>query len=216
MDTCLMKKNYTLLVITLLSVALAGAACKKKNADQQAAKPTEGSAAVAGSAAGSAGSAAEPTPAAGSAAPAGAAEPAKQEAGSVKLLEAAKQAGNFTTFLKAVDAAGLTANLDGPGPFTVFAPTDEAFAKVPAKDLEALLADKTKLTKVLQYHVVSGTVTSKDLATAKVEKTIQGPELAVDATSGLKVGGATVVKSDIVATNGVIHAIDTVLAPPAK
>lgn len=198
-----MSQNYKLLLVMLLSFSLAGAACKKKSSEQQSAKPTEGSAAVAGSA--------EPTPAAGSAA-----EPAKADPGAVTLLETAKQAGTFTTFLKAVDAAGLTTNLEGPGPFTVFAPTDEAFAKIPAKELDALLADKAKLAAVLQYHVVAGSVSSKDLAAAKTEKTIQGPELAVDATNGLVVGGATVVKPDLVASNGVIHAIDKVLTPPAQ
>ena len=129
------------------------------------------------------------------------------------IVEVATEAGSFKTLLTAVEVAGLTATLAGPGPFTVFAPTDEAFAKVPAKDLEALLADKAALTNVLTYHVVQGAVTAKDVAGIPSAKTLQGGELAIDTSSGVKVGGATVVKADIMASNGVIHVIDTVLLP---
>jgi uncharacterized surface protein with fasciclin (FAS1) repeats len=129
------------------------------------------------------------------------------------IVEIAAEAGSFKTLLTAVEAAGLTATLAGPGPFTVFAPTDQAFAKVPAKDLEALLADKDALTKVLTYHVVPGAVMAKDVAGLSSAKTVQGGELAIDTSNGVKVGGATVVKADITASNGVIHVIDAVLLP---
>jgi uncharacterized surface protein with fasciclin (FAS1) repeats len=202
-----MKRKNTLIVV-LLSLVAATTGCKKKNQDQgqdPAAKVAPGSGTPAGSAV------------APSAAPAPVAEPAKAEpAAGQRIVEAAKQAGSFTTFLKAVDAAGIAENLNGPGPFTVFAPTDEAFAKVPPKDLEALLADKAKLTQVLQYHVIAGNRSSKDLAGLKAEKSLQGAELTIDASSGVKVAGATVVKPDLAASNGVIHGIDTVLVPPAK
>jgi uncharacterized surface protein with fasciclin (FAS1) repeats len=98
----------------------------------------------------------------------------------------------------------------------VFAPTDDAFAKLAPKDLDALLADKPKLLALLQYHVATGNLSAKDLAAAKTEKSIDGPDLTIDAVNGLKISGATVVKPDLVASNGVIHGIDSVLTPPAK
>ena len=130
------------------------------------------------------------------------------------LVDTAVGAGQFTTLAAALTAAGLIETLKGAGPFTVFAPTDDAFAKVPVADLAALLADKAALTAVLTYHVVSGTVMAKDVVGLKSAKTVQGAELAIDTTSGVKVGGANVVKTDIAASNGVIHVIDTVLMPP--
>lgn len=102
--------------------------------------------------------------------------------------------------------------LKGKGPFTVFAPTDEAFAKIPAADLDALLKDKAKLTAVLTYHVVAGTVMAADVKAGKV-KTVQGSELTVSTSMGVMVDNANVVKTDIVAVNGVIHVIDTVIIP---
>lgn len=135
-------------------------------------------------------------------------------AASKTIVEVATEAGSFKTLLTAVEAAGLVDTLKSPGPFTVFAPTDEAFAKIPAKDLEALLADKAALTAVLTYHVVPGTVMAKDVAGLKTAKTVQGAELPIDTASGVKVGGATVIKTDIAASNGVIHVIDSVLMPP--
>ena len=102
--------------------------------------------------------------------------------------------------------------LKGKGPFTVFAPTDEAFAKIPKADLDALLKDKAKLTAVLTYHVVPGKVMAKDVKAGKV-KTVQGSELTISTTSGVKVDNATVVKTDIGADNGVIHVIDSVIMP---
>ncbi len=201
-----MKKNSLLVAAVLALGLLATAGCKKKG---EATPAPTAKAADTGSAA-----TPTPTPASGSAAIAPNAPPAA--AATKNLLDTAKQVGTFSRFLKAVDAAGIAENLNGAGPFTVFAPTDDAFAKLPAKDLEALLADKAKLAQVLQYHVISGSVLAKDLATVKTEKSVQGADLAIDASSGVKVGGATVTKPDLLATNGVIHAIDTVLLPPAK
>ena len=130
------------------------------------------------------------------------------------LVEVASSAGSFTTLIQAVQAAGLEETLSGPGPFTVFAPTDEAFAKLPAGTLESLLADTAQLTKVLTYHVVSGKVMAADVVTLTSAPTVEGSELAVDASSGsVKVNNATVTQTDVEADNGVIHVIDTVLIP---
>ncbi len=129
------------------------------------------------------------------------------------IVDVAVEAGSFKTLVAAVTAAGLVETLSGPGPFTVFAPTDEAFAKLPKADLEALLADAAKLTAVLTYHVVPGKVMAKDVGALKTAKTVQGGEVAIDTTSGVKIDAATVVKADIEASNGVIHVIDTVLMP---
>jgi len=128
------------------------------------------------------------------------------------IVDIAVGAGSFNTLVTAVKAAGLVDTLKGPGPFTVFAPTDEAFAKVPKATLDALLADKVKLTAVLTYHVVPGAVMAKDVAAGKV-KTAQGSELTVTTAGGVKVDGANVIKTDIVASNGVIHVIDSVVLP---
>lgn len=128
------------------------------------------------------------------------------------IVDTAVAAGNFKTLATALGAAGLVDTLKGKGPFTVFAPTDEAFAKVPKADLDALLKDKAKLTAVLTYHVVPGKVMAADVKAGKV-KTVQGSELTVTTTGGVQVDGAKVVKADIVADNGVIHVIDTVVIP---
>ncbi len=128
------------------------------------------------------------------------------------IVDTAVKAGNFTTLVTAVKAAGLVDTLKGPGPFTVFAPTDAAFAKVPKAQLDALLADKAKLTKVLTYHVVSGKVMAKDVKAGKV-KSVEGSELTLATDGGVTVDGAKVVAADVAADNGVIHAIDTVLMP---
>ena len=129
------------------------------------------------------------------------------------IVDTAVAAGQFKTLAAALEKADLVPTLKGKGPFTVFAPTDAAFAKVPKADLDALLADKAKLTAVLTYHVVAGNVMAKDVKPGKV-KTVQGSELTL-ATSdgGVKVDGAQVVKADIVADNGVIHVIDSVVMP---
>lgn len=128
------------------------------------------------------------------------------------IVDTAVKAGNFTTLVAAVKAAGLVDTLKGPGPFTVFAPTDAAFAKVPKATLDALLADKAALTKVLTYHVVPGKVMAADVRAGKV-KTVQGQELTLTTTNGVMVDNAKVVATDVAASNGVIHAIDTVLMP---
>jgi uncharacterized surface protein with fasciclin (FAS1) repeats len=128
------------------------------------------------------------------------------------IVETAVAAGNFTTLAAALQAAGLVDTLKGPGPFTVFAPTDAAFAKVPKADLDALLKDKAKLTAVLTYHVVPGTVMAKDVKAGKV-KTVQGSELTVATMGGVTVDGARVTATDVVASNGVIHVIDSVVIP---
>ena len=128
------------------------------------------------------------------------------------IVETAVAAGNFKTLATALTAAGLIDTLKGKGPFTVFAPTDEAFAKIPKADLDALLKDKAKLTAVLTYHVVSGSVMAKDVKAGKV-KSVQGSELTLGTTGGVTVDGAKVIKADIVASNGVIHVIDSVVLP---
>ena len=128
------------------------------------------------------------------------------------IVDTAVSAGNFKTLAAALTAAGLISTLKGPGPFTVFAPTDEAFAKIPKAQLDALLADKAKLTAVLTYHVVAGKVMAKDVKAGKV-KTVQGSELTVTTVGGVMVDNAKVIGADIVADNGVIHVIDSVLMP---
>jgi uncharacterized surface protein with fasciclin (FAS1) repeats len=133
-------------------------------------------------------------------------------ASAADIVDTAVAAGSFKTLATALQAAGLVETLKGKGPFTVFAPTDEAFAKVPKDQLEALLKDKAKLTAVLTYHVVAGKVMAKDVAAGKV-KTVQGSELTVSTTGGVMVDGAKVIKTDIVADNGVIHVIDSVVIP---
>jgi len=128
------------------------------------------------------------------------------------IVETAVGAGSFKTLATALGAAGLVDTLKGKGPFTVFAPTDEAFAKIPKADLEAMLKDKAKLKAVLTYHVVAGKVMAADVKAGKV-KTVQGSELTVSTSSGVMVDNAKVIKTDIVADNGVIHVIDTVIMP---
>ena len=128
------------------------------------------------------------------------------------IVDTAVGAGNFKTLAAALTAAGLIDTLKSKGPFTVFAPTDEAFAKIPKADLDALLKDKAKLTAVLTYHVVPGKVMAKDVKAGKV-KTVQGSELTISTAYGVKVDNATVVKTDIAADNGVIHVIDSVIMP---
>ena len=128
------------------------------------------------------------------------------------IVDTAVAAGNFKTLAAALQAAGLIDTLKGKGPVTVFAPTDEAFAKIPKSDLDALLKDKAKLAAVLTYHVVPGTVVSKDIKPGKV-KTVQGTELTIATAGGVTVNAAKVSAADVLADNGVIHVIDTVLMP---
>ncbi len=128
------------------------------------------------------------------------------------IVDTAVAAGSFKTLANALGAAGLVDTLKGKGPFTVFAPTDEAFAKIPKADLDALLKDKAKLTAVLTYHVVPGKVMAAEVKAGKV-KTVQGSDLTITTSDGVHVNGAKVVKTDIVADNGVIHVIETVVIP---
>lgn len=130
------------------------------------------------------------------------------------IVDTAVGAGSFNTLVTAVKAAGLVETLKGAGPFTVFAPTDEAFAKVPKATLAALLADKEALKKVLLYHVVAGNVTAKDVVGLKEAKTVQGSSAKVTVMGGkVMIDNANVVKTDILCTNGVIHVIDSVILP---
>ena len=129
------------------------------------------------------------------------------------IVETAVGAGNFTTLVAAVTAAGLADTLSGTGPFTVFAPTDEAFAKLPAGTVEGPLNDIPTLTTILKHHVVAGTVMAADAAKLTSATPLDGGDLVIDATDGVKVGGATVISADIVCDNGVIHAVDAVILP---
>jgi uncharacterized surface protein with fasciclin (FAS1) repeats len=138
---------------------------------------------------------------------------ALKKAASSDIVDTAVSAGSFKTLAAALKAAGLVETLKGKGPFTVFAPTDEAFAKLPAGTVEALLQDKDKLTAILTYHVVPGNVKAADVVNLKSAKTVQGQTVAIDATDGVKINNAKVVKADIDCSNGVIHVIDTVLLP---
>jgi uncharacterized surface protein with fasciclin (FAS1) repeats len=129
------------------------------------------------------------------------------------IVDMAIAAGNFTTWVSAIKAAGFTDTLTGKGPFTVFAPTDEAFKKLPPGALDALLKDTAKLKAVLNYHVVTGHILANNMTSVDV-MTVQGsPLTAVVSSSGVQVNGARVKQADITATNGVIHAIDTVIMP---
>ncbi len=134
------------------------------------------------------------------------------------IIETAVAAGTFNTLAKALTEAGLIETLKGTGPFTVLAPTDEAFAKIPAKDLEALLADKAALTKVLTYHVIAGNVPASQVTTLTEASSLEGSKIAIKVVDGKVMlnGAATVVTADVAASNGVIHIIDTVLMPPKK
>ena len=138
------------------------------------------------------------------------------QASEKNIVETAVEAGSFQTLVAAVEAAGLADTLAGEGPFTVFAPTDEAFAKLPAGTVDDLLKpeNKDKLVQILTYHVVPGKVMSSDLAGKETTAaTVEGSEVAIDATDGVKVDEATVVTADVAASNGVIHVIDTVIMP---
>jgi len=132
------------------------------------------------------------------------------------IVDTAVAAGSFKTLAAALEAAGLVETLKGTGPFTVFAPTDAAFAKLPAGTVENLLKpeNRDKLRAILTYHVVAGNVMAADVVKLKSAKTVQGSSVKIDASNGkVKVDSANVVKTDIAASNGVIHVIDTVLMP---
>jgi uncharacterized surface protein with fasciclin (FAS1) repeats len=129
------------------------------------------------------------------------------------IVDTAVSAGSFKTLATALTAAGLVDTLKGPGPFTVFAPTDEAFAKLPPGTLEALLADRAKLAAVLTYHVVPGKVLAADVVKLTEAKTVQGQSVRISTAGGVQVDNARVVQADILASNGVIHVIDSVILP---
>jgi uncharacterized surface protein with fasciclin (FAS1) repeats len=130
------------------------------------------------------------------------------------IVDTAVKAGSFQTLVAAVQAAGLVDTLKGPGPFTVFAPTDEAFAKLPAGTVDALLKDIPKLKKILTYHVVSGKVMAADVVKLTSATTVEGSTVKIDASNGgVKINDSTVTTADVAADNGVIHIMDTVLLP---
>ncbi len=129
------------------------------------------------------------------------------------IVDTAIATGSFSTLVKAVQSAGLVDTLKGPGPFTVFAPTDRAFSRVPKAQLEALLADRQALTELLTYHVVPGKVMAADVANLSRARTLQGELVQVSTRGGVRINGAKVVKADVRTTNGVIHVIGTVIVP---
>jgi uncharacterized surface protein with fasciclin (FAS1) repeats len=129
------------------------------------------------------------------------------------IVDTAVNAGSFGTLVAAIKAAGLVDTLKGKGPFTVFAPTDDAFAKLPAGTVDGLLKDIPKLKKILTYHVVSGKVMAADVTKLKSATTVEGSDVKIDASKGVKVNDSMVTTPDVAADNGVIHIIDTVLMP---
>ena len=130
------------------------------------------------------------------------------------IVDTAVGAGNFTTLAAALTAAGLVETLKGEGPFTVFAPTDEAFAALPEGTVDALLADPAALAAILTYHVVPGAVMSTDLTEGMTAATVNGAEVTITLEGGAKINGANIVQADIATSNGVIHVIDAVILPP--
>jgi len=145
------------------------------------------------------------------------AAPARATEEKKDIVDTAVAAGSFTTLAKALGAAGLVDTLKGTGPYTVFAPTDAAFAKLPAGTLEKLLADREQLTKVLTYHVVAGNVQAADVVKLKSIKTVEGADVKITVKDkNVMVNQAHVIKTDIEASNGVIHVLDEVILPPAK
>ncbi len=140
---------------------------------------------------------------------------AEDSAAKKDIVDTAVAAGSFNTLAAALKAGGLVEALKGKGPFTVFAPTDEAFAKLPKGTVESLLKpeNRDQLVAILKYHVVSGKVTSGQVVKLDSAKTLQGSEVTVDASKGVKINDANVIKADIAASNGVIHVIDRVLLP---
>lgn len=129
------------------------------------------------------------------------------------IVETARDAGTFTTLIAAIDRSGLDATLAGEGPFTVFAPSDEAFAQLPDGAIDSLLAEPDKLTEVLTYHVVPARVTAAEVVELTTAPTVNGEELRVSLDGGVHVDSATVITADIEASNGIIHVIDRVLLP---
>ncbi len=132
------------------------------------------------------------------------------------IVDTAMTAGTFTTLVTAVTAAGLADTLKSPGPFTVFAPSDDAFAKLPSGTVESLLQDILTLRKILEYHVVSGKVTAADVTKLNKATTVEGSDVKISAADGtVKINDATVVMPDVETDNGLIHVIDSVLLPPS-
>lgn len=131
------------------------------------------------------------------------------------IVDTARKAGTFQTLLTAVDAAGLGDTLADGGPFTVFAPTDDAFAALPQETVQGLLADPPALARVLTYHVVPGRITSAQITSDSEQKTVEGSVLKIARNGGVTVNDATVIQTDVEAENGVIHVIDRVLIPAA-
>ena len=129
------------------------------------------------------------------------------------LVETAIDSGNFKTLLKAVYEAGLADTLSREGPFTLFAPTDDAFSKISSRDLDKILQDKERLTEILTYHVIDNKVMSDEVSNSKNIKTVNGKEILINNSSGIKIDNAHIIKSDIECLNGVIHVIDEVLIP---
>lgn len=129
------------------------------------------------------------------------------------IVETATNAGSFKTLVAAVQAAGLGATLSGPGPFTVFAPTDEAFAELPAGTVQGLLNDIPKLTNILTFHVVPGKLMASDVVKLTSAKTVQGQNVTIASTNGVTINGAKVITPNVEADNGVIHVIDRVILP---
>ncbi|MBV6658877.1 MAG: fasciclin domain-containing protein [Devosiaceae bacterium] len=146
---------------------------------------------------------------------AGAAQ-AHEHGGMKDIVDTAVEAGSFETLVAAVQAAGLVDTLKGEGPFTVFAPTDDAFAALPEGTVESLLLEENRdqLVAILTYHVVPGKVMSGDLSGEMMVATVEGSDVTIDATSGVMINGANVVSADIETSNGVIHVIDAVILPP--
>ena len=130
------------------------------------------------------------------------------------IVDTAVEAGTFNTLVAAVTAAGLVDTLKGEGPFTVFAPTDDAFAALPEGTVDALLNDIPTLTSILTYHVVAGKVMSTDLSDGMTAGTVNGADITISTMDGVQVNGATVTAADIETSNGVIHVIDAVILPP--
>ena len=141
------------------------------------------------------------------------AAPAYAGGHSMDIVDTAVEAGNFTTLVAAVEAAGLVETLKGEGPFTVFAPTGEAFAALPEGTVEGLLEDTEALTAILTYHVVPGKVMSTDLSDGMMAETVNGQSVTIGTDGGVTVEGANVTTADIEASNGVIHVIDSVILP---
>jgi len=208
-----MKRTRTAALV--LAAALAVAACGDEPASQTLGGNTTeaGSSAAESPATTEAAESTATTEAAGSSASSTTAAAAEGT-----IVDVATEAGDFTTLLAAAQAAGLVETLSGPGPLTVFAPTDEAFAAALEElglTADELLADKTTLTSILTYHVVEGEVLSTDLTDGMKAPTVNGAELTVDLTDGVKINEATVTTPDVKASNGVIHIVDGVLLPPA-